>query len=184
MKPLADKYFNNYKMTEVINESGNGTVKKLRYYGEYYIHDISDKRWKLQKKAFFIYFLLITSIYIFSLTRDVAGSYVSYVAAPPLLLIIPLLLLFMGSIKNIFNNRRMTKNDYNESILFMRVGSILAMVINFLVIICQIIFITNNGTDFSINSDLFVMLCYVLNFFVILTMYITLKKFKFNREKS
>ncbi len=184
MKPLAEKYFNNYKMTEVINEKGNGTVKKLQYYGEYYIHDMSDKRWKSQKKLFFIFFLLITFVYIFSLTRDVAGSYVSYVAAPPLLLIIPLLLLLMGAVKNIFNNRRMTKNDYNESILFMRIGLILGMTINLLVIICQLIFISKNGISFSINSDLFVMLCYVLNFFIMLTMYITLKKIKFNREKS
>lgn len=184
MKPIAEKYFNDYKMTEVINEKGNGTIKKLKYYGDYYLHDISDKNWKLQKKVFFILVLLISIIFLFGLTIDAAGSYVNYVAAPPLLFIIPLLLLFMGSIKNIFTNRRMSRNEYNESVSFMRLGLILGMIVNLSVVILEIIFISKNGASSGKISDLYVMLSYIVNFFIMISMFLILHKIKFIKEKA
>ncbi|MGD1822366.1 MAG: hypothetical protein ACPKM0_06335 [Pleomorphochaeta sp.] len=184
MRPIAEKYFNDYKMEEVVKENGKGTKKVLKYYGDYYIHDMKDKKWKTQKILFFINVLLVIILYFFSITIKTESSYINYVSAPPLLFIIPLILLIMGSFKNIINKRKMSKNEYNESILFLKIGSIIGIISITLSIILKIIFITKHNNLLTNSSEITVLLLNLIILSLLITMIIYLYKIKFIKESS
>jgi hypothetical protein len=106
------RMFEGYR--EELVSTGNGKHKKIAriYVGDYYRKKCGRSRWLLGKVVYLLLYLLAAAAYLFALTRPIKANTVWYVAAPGLLSVIPMGLVFVKLMACIAAKRIMVIYDY------------------------------------------------------------------------
>lgn len=122
---LAKRYFKNYRMIEIPDSDREGkVVKKLVYFGDYHVCELSEKQQLRQKTVFMFLSVIADVLLIFGLTRNIPENRAGVSAALGLLSLIPLFFLTAGSICNLSLTAKITENEYRESRLYIRYGAV------------------------------------------------------------
>lgn len=144
MSISAKKHFRNYKVVDELDE--NGKVKQvLRYFGDTYARDLPPAQRTKQKRLFLTMAVLADAAYLLASTRNIAGTRGGPSAGFTLGMLIPLFFLTAGSVNNALAKPEMTRNEYNETTLFLRFGGAVSAVLGAVLAVWQAVLAAQGG---------------------------------------
>lgn len=124
------RLFEGYREVRVPRDGRErGRITRV-YTGDYYKRACGELRWHLTKAAYLLLYLVATAVYLFAMTRRVEVNTVWYTAAPGLLSVIPMILLFSKLTACLSANRNMVIYDYKY--VFQRLFPLCALTAFFL----------------------------------------------------
>lgn len=124
------RLFEGYREELVPREDGKRKQIVRVYIGDYYKRKCSNGQWLLVKAAYVLLYLAAAAVYLFALTRPAESNTVWYTAAPGLLSVIPMMLLFAKIMACMAAKRNMVIYDYKY--VFQRVFLFCAIAAGFL----------------------------------------------------
>lgn len=143
------RLFEGYREELVSGEDGKRKRIVRTYTGNYYQKKCSSCRWILGKALYLFLYLAAAMAYLFALTRPTEGNTVWYTAAPGLLSVIPMMLLFAKVLACAAAKRKMVLYDYKY--VFKRLFWFCAVAAGFLcatALMLLLFLILNPQTDF------------------------------------
>lgn len=107
-------FFEGYTEREVLDEKGRKRIQRV-YIAPWIVEDLTPARRHRVRLAAWALYLTAVAIYLWCMTRRVGSNGSYYVAAPGLLTVIPLLLLFFALITFTVRKEKLTKYDYKSN---------------------------------------------------------------------
>ena len=118
-KSSFQRYFEGYSEVRSVNPDGSVRVDMV-YTAPYWVHDLSDKQWKLQKYRFLGLTGLILVLYLCAAFMPLGGEYSKFIMLPGGITAAILVFLVTYTCTYLFCPRKMTIYDYNRNHAAMR----------------------------------------------------------------
>lgn len=117
----AKTYFKDFLMTEEPDNKG-GVRSRLTYFGEYYVCGFEAEELRKHKILLATLCVMAIACHVWALTINVAGNRRGVAAALGLAALIPEFLTLVGSIRFLCVQEKLDRNQYRETVQFMRYG--------------------------------------------------------------
>ena len=126
----AKKYFEDYDVTTTIR---NGkTVREYVYKGDWYVRELSPEARRLERTLYPPLALLAGVLLVIAMRQPTAPNLGGIFAALSLLALIPAFCVLEGSVEAFFRKGNLTKEDYRERLIMLRVMPIIGAALSLL----------------------------------------------------
>lgn len=126
----AKKYFEDYEVTTTIR---NGkTVRKYVYKGDWYARELSPEARRLERMLYPLLSLLAGALLVAAMGQPTAPNLGGLFAALSLLALIPAFCVLEGSVEAFFRRGNLTKEDYRERLIMLRVMPVIGAALGLL----------------------------------------------------
>jgi len=124
----AKSYFKDYEYEETTDK--NGKVKKRYIYkGDYFERDLSEKGKKTERYLELIFSAVGIALSLSAMTADTPANYWGFFSMVSILNLIPIFSTFIGSVVSFFKKGNLTRGDYEEHLILLRIMPITATVL-------------------------------------------------------
>lgn len=150
----AKKYFQDYDV-EVTLKNGK-EHRSYVYKGDLYARELTPQARSGERAAYLVLAALAALLLVAAMLQPVASNVAGFFAACSILALIPAFCTLEGAVEAFFRKGNLTKSNYQERLVMLRVMPVLGAVLNFLIGIGYLLCLVQGA---ALSAGLFALFC-------------------------
>lgn len=124
----AKSYFKDYDYEEITDEKGK-VKRRYIYKGDYFERDLSDMKRKTERYLELVFSAVGIALSLLAMAADTPANYGGFFSMISILNLIPIFSTFIGSVVSFSKKGNLTRGDYEEHLILLRIMPIVATIL-------------------------------------------------------